>query len=83
MSTSKITRNFQVTIPQDIRQIQHLKEGDNVLFVSTDEEVIMKKASKEIIKACVGIWKNMKESSADYISKFRKESEERLRRLGL
>ena len=83
MGTSRVTRNFQVTIPQDIRQTQHFKEGDNILFISAEGEVIMKKASKEIIKACIGIWKNMKESSEEYVRNLRAESEERMKRLGL
>jgi AbrB family looped-hinge helix DNA binding protein len=43
MSTiSKIQRNFQVTIPADIRKKAHLRVGDIVDFEVTDEGILIK-----------------------------------------
>lgn len=43
MSTlSKVQRNFQVTIPADIRKRSHLRVGDVVEFEVTEEGILLK-----------------------------------------
>ncbi|MEM3127267.1 MAG: AbrB/MazE/SpoVT family DNA-binding domain-containing protein, partial [Candidatus Woesearchaeota archaeon] len=32
MGVAKVTRNYQVTIPKDVRMIQDIEVGDTVLF---------------------------------------------------
>ena len=44
LGSSKITRNFQVTIPSQARAKFELKEGDLVLFVSEGEKLIVERA---------------------------------------
>lgn len=43
MSTlSKVQRNFQVTIPADIRKRSHLRVGDVIEFEVTEEGILLK-----------------------------------------
>jgi len=43
MSTlSKVQRNFQVTIPADVRKRSHLRVGDVVEFEVTEEGILLK-----------------------------------------
>ena len=41
MSLSKITRNYQVSIPKDVRETLGLREGDYVEFEERDGEIVM------------------------------------------
>ena len=77
MGISKITRNFQVTLPKDVRELKHFKVGDEVLFVVDDDSIDIVKMDKEIIKAAAGLWRGMKEDSLAYERRIRKEWEKR------
>lgn len=41
-ASSKVTRNYQITIPAEIREKLGIKEGDYVTFEVRGDEVIMK-----------------------------------------
>lgn len=73
MDATKITRNYQITIPADVRNAKKLKIGDRVKFTIRDGKVEIEKISKDAILACAGIWKKIKGSSVDYVRKLRKE----------
>ena len=74
MSISKITRNFQVTLPREVREMEDLHIGDRVRFVVEDNHRIhVVKLSKEIIRDAAGLWKGMKETGLEYERKLRKE----------
>ena len=45
MGISKITRNYQITLPKDVRSIAGLKEGDEVMFVIEDGKILITKSS--------------------------------------
>ena len=46
LSISSLTSKFQATIPADVRTRLHLKAGDKVRFVLTEQgEVVLKKAT--------------------------------------
>ena len=40
---SKITSNRQVTIPKEIMKKLKLKEGDNILWIERNKDIIVKK----------------------------------------
>ena len=40
MNLAKVSANGQVTVPVEIRRKLHLKEGDKLLFVEQDGEII-------------------------------------------
>ncbi|HLC53854.1 MAG TPA: AbrB/MazE/SpoVT family DNA-binding domain-containing protein [Candidatus Nanoarchaeia archaeon] len=81
MGISKVTRNCQITLPKDIRQIIGVKEGDEVLFTIQDNGVRLVKAKKDIVAATAGIWKDTKETGIEFQRRIREEGEKRLRRL--
>lgn len=72
MGISKITRNFQITIPKDVRELKGLEKGDSVIFTINGNKVNLIKAKKEIITATAGLWPSIKESSLDYERRIRK-----------
>ena len=45
MELAKVTTNGQITIPVDIRRRLNIKDGDKVLFLESDEGVLMLNSS--------------------------------------
>lgn len=45
MDIAKVTSNGQITIPADIRRRLSIKDGDKVLFLESDEGVLMMNSS--------------------------------------
>ena len=80
MGISKIKRNWQVTLPKDVREIKDLKENDSVIFTIDGNRVEIVKINKDIIKATAGLWTNSKESGIKYERKIRKGWSKRLKR---
>ena len=83
MAISKITRNYQLTIPKEIREMVNVKVGD-ILSLSTEGSEI--RASKNLtnaIEKSFGIWRDIKGDSVSYVKKIRYDSEKRRKRLGL
>lgn len=81
MGIAKITRNYQITLPKDIRKIISLKEGDEVMFVVEDDKVLLTKSKEDPILAAAGIWRNMKETGAEYQKRMRSQWKKRQKRL--
>ena len=44
---SKVTRNYQITIPYEIRQLLNIKEGEYVEFEIEGDKVIIKPIRKK------------------------------------
>jgi len=72
MSLSKITRNFQVTIPRDVREVKNLQVGDKIIFVMNGEHVEITKANKDSLRAAAGLWSDMNETGIEYERRLRK-----------
>lgn len=84
MSITKVTRNYQVTIPRDVREIIDINIGDDILVNVDDGEIRLKKLSYETaVEKAFGTWADIKEDSVSYVRKMRAESERRMKRLGL
>ena len=49
MNLAKVSANGQVTVPVEIRRKLHLKEGDKVLFIEQNGEIIIRNASATAI----------------------------------
>ena len=83
MGIAKVTRNYQVTIPKDIRSIQGINIGDIVLFAIEGKRIDFFKIDKKIsLKELAGTWKDKFEGrSIDYIRDMRKSWKKRLNRL--
>ncbi|PIN75342.1 hypothetical protein COV18_04095 [Candidatus Woesearchaeota archaeon CG10_big_fil_rev_8_21_14_0_10_37_12] len=72
MGISKITRNYQVTLPKDIREIKDLNVGDKVLFVLEGDKIDLVKMSKDIITKTAGLWADLAETGVEYEQRMRK-----------
>ena len=44
-ATSKLTKKYQATIPEPVRQLLHLVAGDEIAFDIEDNDVHLRKAS--------------------------------------
>jgi AbrB family looped-hinge helix DNA binding protein len=84
MSLTKVTRNYQITVPRDIREQANIKEGDKLVITMENEEIKVKKFDEDIFKRAFGSWKNAGiKDSVKYVRSIRKEWEKRAKRLGL
>ncbi len=77
MGISKVTRNFQVTLPSDIRDATGIREGDRILFTTEDGKVELRKLDEDIIARTAGLWKGMEETGVAYTRRLRKEWDRR------
>jgi len=50
LETSKVTRKFQATIPKSVRDHLGLDNGDLLVFVKRDNEIVLKKGTVTIDK---------------------------------
>lgn len=73
MGISKITRNFQVTLPKDLRELKNFRVGEKVLFVVEGDRIDLIKMNKNIVKETAGLWSDMKETGMEYENRLRKE----------
>ena len=80
MGIAKITRNWQVTIPKDVRQLKELEEGDSVIFAIEGDHVDLLKMNKDVIRAAAGLWTETKETGVEYENRVRKPWESRRKR---
>lgn len=73
MGLSAVTRNFQVTLPKDVRERLRIKEGDRV-FVDVDEDgkIVLDIVKKSPVDEYSGIWKKETEG-VKYTRKLRRE----------
>ncbi len=69
MAVSKVTRNFQITVPREIRETAGIKEGDTILFVREREEVVLRKIDKELMNNGFGLWKRAQEKTPWLVNK--------------
>lgn len=73
MGISKITRNFQVTLPKDVRELKDFKVGEKVLFLVEGNRVDIVKIDKNAVKDAAGLWEGLKETGLEYERRLRKE----------
>ena len=84
MSMTKVTRNYQITVPRDIREQANIREGDKLVITMENDEIKIKKFDEDSFKKAFGIWKDSKiKDSVKYVRDLRKEWDQRAKRLGL
>ncbi len=83
MATTTVTRNYQITLPKDVREVENIKVGDRLSLNIRGDSIEIRKFSKERIMGCFGAWGKSTETSVETVRKIRDESEQRLKRLGL
>ncbi|MBI2549910.1 AbrB/MazE/SpoVT family DNA-binding domain-containing protein [Candidatus Woesearchaeota archaeon] len=75
MAVSRVTRNYQVTVPREIRELADIKVGDMVLFIKEGEDVVLRKIDKELLGKGFGLWKKAQEKTPWLVDRFlRKEA---------
>lgn len=84
MGIAKVTRNYQVTIPKDVRRIHDIKIGDTVLFALEGDKIhFMNMDRQKILQEIAGSWKDeIKGSSIAYVKDIRLGWNKRMKRLG-
>jgi AbrB family looped-hinge helix DNA binding protein len=85
MGIAKVTTNYQVTIPKDIRRIHGIKIGDTVLFAIEGNKIhFMNMDRASILTEIAGSWKNtIQGSSTGYVKELRSGWSKRTKRLGI
>ena len=81
MAVSKITRNYQVTLPREIREMINAKVGDTVLFVREGGQTVIRKLDKDVLENSFGVWKTAKTKTPWLVKRLRGEAEKRLKGL--
>ena len=72
MGTVVITRNYQITLPKDIRDITGIEVGEKMITEVTNEGILIKRLKKSPVDRAFGIWK-IKTSSVKFVEKLRKD----------
>ncbi len=81
MGIAKVTTNYQVTIPKDIRKLKNIKVGDTILFTLKGDRVdFVKMDQKMLVRETAGIWKSSG-SGAEYVDEIRKSWRKRQERI--
>ncbi|MBI3051468.1 AbrB/MazE/SpoVT family DNA-binding domain-containing protein [Candidatus Woesearchaeota archaeon] len=79
MGTTKVTRDFRITLPKDVRKAANIKIGDTLNVVADDKGArIMKTSAREAIMNIAGSFKEIKDSAA-YVRAMRERWKERPR----
>lgn len=90
---TRVSSKGQITLPVTIRKKLKIKAGDVLKVKLTEEGTIilaggtmkhnrLLEASK-VLNQSAGIWKDMEESGEEFVSRLRKEDNERWKVLGL
>lgn len=83
MGVTKVTRNYQITLPCDVREIADIKKGDRLIATNIDNGIVLKKIDKKgIAESTFGAWKS-KGSGVEYVREIRKGWSKRAKRIGL
>ncbi len=79
MEEVKITRNYQTTIPADIRNKLKIKIGDRVIVYTDGERIIMEKPKGDITKISIKLDNNI---NAEYVEKVIRNAGDEIGRSG-
>ena len=63
MAVSKVTRNYQVTVPREVRELANINVGDTILFIKEGEEVMLRRIDKDLLSKAFGLWKRAEEKT--------------------
>lgn len=85
MGIAKVTTNYQVTLPRDIRKLEGINVGDTVFFVTEGGRIhFFKMDTKQVLKEAAGAWNGkINEDSVEYVKRLRREWGKRSKRFGL
>jgi len=70
---ASVRKKGQVTIPRQVRNLLEVKPGDRILFVSKDNEIVMRKSKTKKLSEILSQGKPLPESSILFQRRLRKE----------
>ncbi|OGI16102.1 hypothetical protein A3K63_02425 [Candidatus Micrarchaeota archaeon RBG_16_49_10] len=76
MGVTKVTRNFQLTLPKDVREMEKVNVGDKFIVTVENSDIVMKKLEGKLIERSFGSWGKGK-LGVEFSRKIRDEAEER------
>jgi len=80
MSKTKITRNYQITIPKDIRENLKLKIGDNMQIHIINKKIVLEPIDENV-------WENISDFLPENFDKIQKhirnDQTERFKKMGI
>ena len=79
---TKVTRNFQITLPRDVRELEGIDIGDTLIVTTKGEDIILRKSREKLLEKSFGAWKT-KGSGIDFVREIREDSENRVKKMGL
>ena len=80
MVITRVTRNFRITIPKEVREKMNIKKGDSVRISVKGGKMIIKKLFEDVGGDCTDF---LPENFEKVVEILRKKSTERFRRLGI
>lgn len=82
MGLTKVTRNYQITLPKDARTAFDIRVGDSLFVILKEDAFMIKKSSRNPVDASFGIWNDV--DSVKFVRDIRRESEiKRTKKLGI
>lgn len=71
MALVTVTRNYQITLPEDVRKRKSIKEGERlVVRVDRSGRIVVEKVATSIAKRTFGRWKD-EVSGVEYVDALR------------
>ena len=80
MSKTTITRNFQITIPKEIRETLNLKLGEKVIIHLEGERIIIQRISEDVWDKCTDF---LPENYEKILDNTREDARKRFKKLGI
>jgi len=73
VDVASVGEKGQVTIPKQVRNLLEVKRGDRIVFVSKDNEIIMRKSNTKKLSEILSRGKPLTETSISFQRKLREE----------
>ncbi|MBD3204133.1 AbrB/MazE/SpoVT family DNA-binding domain-containing protein [Candidatus Woesearchaeota archaeon] len=72
MTAIVVTRNYQITIPKDIREQLNIRIGDRMITRKENDKIIVEKVKDSPVDKAFGIWKNkFRKTSIEIVDRMR------------
>ena len=80
MGLTRVTRNYQMTLPRDVREMARIRAGDRLVVEVVDGMIVVRKLDENPVLAAAGSWSVTKETPEEYERRLRRGWSKRLRR---
>lgn len=76
MGVTTVSRNNQITLPRDIRELLEIQEGDRLILRTEGGKILIEKTEKSPVEDSFGIWRRGL-TGKEYTRKIRVEWQQR------